>query len=216
MSKDVSMKRTWGRKPGVSARAAEPRTGDAAYGYGEHEGPLKHAALRNGMKRDMKALLIELRGQVVAAEATRVSQQTLSDYANITKRLMHVPVDVLLDLMVELKAQSEGEAPYPYLVGILARELGYDLVHRADGGSAASTMHALADMTAEFSSLAGAVTQSLADDGHISAIEIIEYGMVEQVQQVIRAATSLERALIEATEGREQALAKPSVRGRSK
>lgn len=129
-------------------------------------------------------------GQESAASVTRVGHQALSDYGNTTSdrhRDTFMALDVVLDLALDRLAAGET----PSLLVDLCRLAGGAFVPLPRKGADGAWAQEVADAVREGGEAASAVCQALADDGAVSAEEIRERRIIEEISEAIEALATL-------------------------
>lgn len=161
---------------------------------------------RLALKTALRAQVRACGGQEAAADSTRVGQPALSRYASPHHPNEHVPVDVLLDLILDTNNPSvlqrlcrlAGGAYVP----LSEFGAGTGPEGRADAKPAIWTK-ALLDAVGRGGKAADALSTALADDGEISAQEITDLNIRECLAGAIEALVVLDRfaAVVQEGEG---------------
>lgn len=141
----------------------------------------QRAALKQAVRRQLRAM----HGQEAAAAVTRVTGQTLSDYANAqTPRCadMHMPLDVLADLTLD---------GGPVALVEICRVLGGTFVALPDVERGGQWAVEVAEAVRRGGEAAGGLCQALADDGEVSADEIAVGDIIRLLSGAIDAFVTL-------------------------
>lgn len=168
-------------------------------------------ALENGIARDLNEVLYPLLGgQSKAADQTRVKQQTLSDYANIS-HLASINLAVLADLYVQMqRLKHDFGEPMPQtapVLSIFAQHFGYDIVRLADPKQPEGWLSAIGDLSLELANITSAVTASMENDGRVTPDEVIQHKMLDRISSLISQASGLQSLILKAIASREAAIA---------
>lgn len=141
---------------------------------------------RRALKTATARLLDQCGGRESAAVVTRVSHQTLSDYAN-TGNERHqdsfMPADILLDLARDRSSAGEVSA----LLQELCRMAGGAFVPLAPKASSGVWAGQVASVVKEGSDAASIVCRSLADDGDVTPEEIRDQKIIEEINEAVEA-----------------------------
>ena len=141
----------------------------------------QRAALKQAVRRQLRAM----HGQEAAAAVTRVTGQTLSDYANaLNPRCadMHMPIDVLADLTLDGGSAALVE---------ICRVLGGAFVELPDARLGGVWAAEVAEAVRRGGDAAGGLCLALADDGKVSAQEIAEGEIIDLLSGAIDAFVTL-------------------------
>lgn len=151
---------------------------------------------RLALKTALRAQVRACGGQEAAADVTRVGQQTLSRYCAASHPNEHVPVDILLDLVLDTGdpavlrrlCQLAGGAFVPL------SEFGTETGPRAGSNATPGFWtKALLEAVGRGGEAAAKLSTALADDGEISVHEITELHIRESLSGAIEALLVLDR-----------------------
>lgn len=134
---------------------------------------------RAALKLAVKRLLKCAGGQAHAAEATRVSTAQLNGYANPHMPDCHMPIDILADLTIDADCAVVLEA--------LCRIGNGAFVPLPRAGARGRWGHEVGEAVREGAEAAAALCAAMADDGDVTAGEIRERRIIEELSEAIEA-----------------------------
>lgn len=165
---------------------------------------------RQMLKHAVRQLVAAAGGGERAAQASRVSQQQISNYGNVNMAESFAPVDVIADL----EAVTQGAPGAPHVTRVLALLAGFALVpvasppagaarageadEGADEGaamSAADWYAQICDLAAHAGGLAAAISKGLKDDGVICPRDVREGDLIGQARELLDTTAALVDAL---------------------
>lgn len=133
------------------------------------------------VKRASQALVKAVGGTTDAADVAGLRQQRVSDC-----QLINSPTFFTLDAVLAMEADARGSEGWPQVTSAMARHHGFALLPLPDGALGESNWHrSLAEVSREVGDAVAKVVQALADDGEVSAAEIREGGIVEEIDDAI-------------------------------
>lgn len=161
------------------------------------------ASDRQMLKHAVRQLVAAAGGGERAAQASRPSQQQISNYGNVNMAESFAPIDVIADL----EAVTQGTPGAPQVTRALALLAGYALVPvsvprgvAADGGTAPAMTAAdwyaqVCDLTGHAGALVSSIAQRLKDDGQICARDVREGDLLTMAREHLDTAAALVDAL---------------------
>ncbi|MBA5778240.1 hypothetical protein H2509_14015 [Stappia sp. F7233] len=140
---------------------------------------------RSALKQAMRRQVRRMHGQEAAAAITRVSGQTLSDYGNADNPRhadTHCPVDVMLDLTLD---------GGPVLLSEICRLAGGSFVPLPRPDADAEWAREIAAAVRECGEAASVLCLALGNGGTVTADEIREMGIMQELSEGIDALCTL-------------------------
>jgi hypothetical protein len=132
------------------------------------------------LKRAAKALVAAVGGTADAGEVAGMRQQKVSECT-----LPNVATFFTLDEALRLEEEAAGSEGWPQVTRALARHHGFALLPTAAGAAAAAWHQSIAEVSREAGDVVAKIVQALADDGEVSAREIVDGGIVEEIDDAI-------------------------------
>lgn len=159
-----------------------------------------HDEAKLRLKVATKKLIKAVHGTELAAEITGSRQQRMSDC-----QLANTPDFLRISEVHDLQDAARGSEGWPQITRAMARIHGFELLPLPGQALGSSDWHqSLADVSREVGDAVGKICAALANDGQVTAEEVKEGGIVEEVDDAI-AKLAVLRGLCEAA---------PSFRGR--
>lgn len=130
------------------------------------------------MKLTTQALIAPLGDMSKAARWTRVNKQSIGRYCNTNGDHVdhYMPFDVIADL--------EKAGGFPIIGQYLVNLQGYSLFKQPDLQFGAKDLQQLSKMMTKLSLVFEKVTEGYADDGKLSAAEIVQHGIIEHLNKL--------------------------------
>ena len=120
-------------------------------------------------------------GTQLAGEIVGARQQRMSDC-----QLANTPEFLRIDEVVDLEDAARGSHAWPQITRALARHHGFELLPLPGCAPGDSDWHrALADVSREAGDAVAKICGALADDGKVSATEIRDGRVVEEIEEAM-------------------------------
>lgn len=133
------------------------------------------------LKRAARALVKAVGSEAEAGEIAGLRQQRVSECTSINS-----PAFLTVDAVVALEEEARGSEGWPQVTRAMARQLGFELLPLPPAVPGDSPWHAsLAAVSREVGDAIGCIVQSLADDNDVSAREIRERRIVEEINDAM-------------------------------
>ncbi len=139
------------------------------------------------LKMAVRQLVKRCGGQESAASITRSNHQLLSRFG-LPDQPTHAPIDVIADL-----ERDAGSAPVTTALADLA---GCILVPKPPAEGDARWVAALGALAREVGDVIGKLGEALADDQRITAQEIIDQKLREEVRQALEVLARIDKGLV--------------------
>jgi len=133
------------------------------------------------IKRASKALVGAVGGTIDAADICKLRQQRVSEC-----QLPNVPTFLPVDAVLSLEDEARGSDGFPQVTAAMARHHGFALMQLPSATLVEGSWHrSLAEVSREAGDVVGKIVNALADDGDVSAKEIISGRIVEEIDDAI-------------------------------
>lgn len=152
------------------------------------------AATYKRLKAASRRLVHECGTEEEASAVTRVSRSKIGHYGNINMAETFMPLDVVIDL--------ESSVGNPILTREMARLQGHVLIELPHVMDESEWHRSIGKLARGAGAVIAGISEALADDGDVSAEEIIELEILKQIDDSLQLMSAMRRACLEVMAGR--------------
>lgn len=145
------------------------------------------------LKAATRAVISQAGGTEWAARGSRVQKSNLSDYQNVNRDDVFMPIDVALDL--------EALTGDPFVTRALAREQGHTLIKLPRPLDRQSWIECLGSISKECGETISALGEAIRGDGEVTAEEIRTLNLRAAVDETIETLVEFRHSLGEIERG---------------